>query len=368
MTRQTSIYLDLVRFSAAMIVFVGHLSGVRFSGGMFWQFGAYMDEAVTIFFVLSGLVIAYVIDTREDDAGSYAVARAARIYSVAVPAILLTVVLDSLGMALRPELYNADWGFSAGNYWRDVIGGVFFVNQLWFMDRTVGSMLPYWSLNFEVWYYALFGVLVFAPKRWAIPVVLGMLVFLGPRIASLWPLWLLGVATYHALVRIHVPQVLGWVFCLGPLLVYCAYDLLSRHAGAQDSLEGLLDLRRLSHDYFVGLLFALHLYGFNLISHRFGGILARWQGTIRWVAGATFSIYLLHVPIAQFLTTLTPWPPFAWQTRLVMFGGTLLLIFAIAEVTERRKEPWRRGFAALLACVRRKPATSVRVAPGSEGR
>src|ERR1700742_1917757 len=86
MNRQTSLYLDLVRFLAALAVFVSHICGQRFTGGLLWQSEPYGDEAVDVFFVLSGFVIGYVTDGRETSTRSFAVARLARIYSVALPA------------------------------------------------------------------------------------------------------------------------------------------------------------------------------------------------------------------------------------------------------------------------------------------
>jgi peptidoglycan/LPS O-acetylase OafA/YrhL len=65
------------------------------------------------------------------------------------------------------------------------------------------------------------------------------------------------------------------------------------------------------------------------------------------IVRATFTFYLFHLPVAQFLTTIVPWPPNAWATRIVMFPGTLAIVFLIASVTERRKEMWRKGIGAL---------------------
>lgn len=95
MNKPTSIYLDLVRFTAAVTVFFGHVSGSRLTGGLFWQMGPYGPEAVDVFFVLSGFVIAYVYDTREHSLTDYAVSRFARIYSVAIPALIVTFILDA---------------------------------------------------------------------------------------------------------------------------------------------------------------------------------------------------------------------------------------------------------------------------------
>ena len=86
-----------------------------------------------------------------------------------------------------------------------------------------------------------------------------------------------------------------------------------------------------------------HVLGFQRIAERFEPMLGALAGPIRWCAGATFTVYLFHLPICQFLTTVVPWPPGAWQTRLVMLCGAMAIMLAIAEVTERRKTEWR-GF------------------------
>jgi peptidoglycan/LPS O-acetylase OafA/YrhL len=151
--RPTSVYLNAVRFTAALIVFLGHISGHRFTSGLFWQMTAFMDLAVMIFFVLSGFVIAYVTDTGESDLHIYAVNRISRIYSVALPALILTFTLDTIGRYLRPELYNEGWGFSSQHIWLQYLAGFTFTNELWWKQVYVGSDLPYWSLGYEVWYY-----------------------------------------------------------------------------------------------------------------------------------------------------------------------------------------------------------------------
>src|SRR4051794_17257355 len=102
MKRGLSIYLDLVRVVAALLVFVHHLS---------LDFGCYArpeagcvlvpyhvgHSSVVLFFVLSGYVITYVAHERERTLSAFALARVARIYSVAVPALVLTMALDGLG-------------------------------------------------------------------------------------------------------------------------------------------------------------------------------------------------------------------------------------------------------------------------------
>lgn len=60
------------------------------SGGL----GGYPGEAVAVFFVLSGYFISYVISSAKENAEQYVVARMARIYSVAIPALVITHIYD----------------------------------------------------------------------------------------------------------------------------------------------------------------------------------------------------------------------------------------------------------------------------------
>ncbi|KAK0339081.1 hypothetical protein LTR94_036019, partial [Friedmanniomyces endolithicus] len=77
-----SVYLDLVRFLAALAVVAMHVRQF----GLVEAPGAdhltlFGREAVMAFFVLSGFVIAYTTAQRRPSAREYALARAARIYS-----------------------------------------------------------------------------------------------------------------------------------------------------------------------------------------------------------------------------------------------------------------------------------------------
>jgi peptidoglycan/LPS O-acetylase OafA/YrhL len=87
MSRAFSLYLDAVRFTAAMLVLLYHASVIHKTGTIITSLG---HEGVVIFFVLSGFVIAYVADTRKQDFRGFMVDRGARIYSVAIfPAFIL---------------------------------------------------------------------------------------------------------------------------------------------------------------------------------------------------------------------------------------------------------------------------------------
>lgn len=350
MNRPTSIYLDFVRFTAAVAVFVCHLSGQRFTGGLLWQSEPYGDEAVDVFFVLSGFVIAYVTRRSETDVGSFAIARLARVYSVALPALVTTFVLDAIGNSIQPDFYAEWWDYhTAANGWAlELTTSLFFVNRLWWLQIGQGSDLSYWSLSFEVWYYIVFGMFVFGGRH-RIWLAATAALIAGPNIVALFPLWLMGVATFRLCSMQRVNPRIGALLMGTAFVAWMAWEVTAnryhlRHIGPTVWLHR----DQLPQDYIVSALFAIHLVGFAAISTFSAPIFERFARPIKWCAGATFTIYLFHLPIAQLLTTIVPWAPGAWQTRLVMFPGVLLLLFGIAAVTERRKNAWRSAFARLL--------------------
>src|SRR6266446_3788396 len=108
MTNALSLYLDMLRFGAAFTVFVSHYADGRFSGGLFWQMQPYGHTAVLVFFVLSGFVIAWVTETRERTLEEYSLSRLARLYSVILPAFIITAVLDHFAMAIDSRLYGPE--------------------------------------------------------------------------------------------------------------------------------------------------------------------------------------------------------------------------------------------------------------------
>ena len=84
-----SSYLDLLRIVAAMMVLLSHYLPVLFGVGLELVPG---HDAVIIFFVMSGYVIAFVTADRDRPLSKYAIHRLARLWSVLIPALALSVL------------------------------------------------------------------------------------------------------------------------------------------------------------------------------------------------------------------------------------------------------------------------------------
>jgi peptidoglycan/LPS O-acetylase OafA/YrhL len=338
-------------------VLLGHLSYERFSGRFLWQFGLVKTEAVVVFFVLSGFVIAYTLDSRRQSATGYAVARAGRIYSVALPAVLLTVALDAWGTTVNPAAYPPGLLTADTPLWLQIAASLLFVNELWFLALPIGSCVPYWSLGYEVWYYIIFGLAVFLPGRWRVVGAGAAMLIAGPGILSMFPLWLLGVGLYRFSRKIVLSRTTGALLWAGTIVAWLAYELITLRTGRLTGDFGLTGGRlSLPENYLVGALFAAHLAGFPAISSWFAPVLTRFAKPIQWTAGATFSVYLIHYPVAQLINALDPSPVGTLTSRVLLYGGTLTAAFLFAAVTERRKDIWRRAFEWLLRTAPARPA------------
>jgi peptidoglycan/LPS O-acetylase OafA/YrhL len=350
MNRGTSLYLDVVRFVAAFIVFMDHYSEQRVSGGLFYELGPFGGEAVDVFFVLSGYVIGYAVDEREPSARIYTINRAARIYSVVVPALVLTYTLDFIGQRLNRDLYFAMVNIRAGNDIWQYVTSLLFINQVWSVNTTPGSLFAYWSLGYEVWYYVIFGVAAFARGFWRNLGVAALLLLAGPNIAALFPLWLLGLFAYRLTSRRLLSHRVCSMLMYGSIAGWLGYHVMSHFTGRL-LIPGLGIRQELVQDYIIGLLFAAHLAGVSIIAPRLAGLSPLVAEAIRWVAGTTFSLYLFHQPIMFIMVSALPWRVDSPAARLIVWTGTMLSVFALAQITERRKHVWRALFTRMASPV-----------------
>ena len=352
MKREVSLYRDVLRFLAAFVVFAQHFSWGHFSGGLFWQIGPFGAQAVIVFFVLSGYLIGYVTDRPGTTARGYGLDRAARIYSVVLPALLLTFVLDAIGRHLRPELYTDGWINSGEPLVSQFLRDGLFLNQVWSVDTHPGTNVPYWSMGYEPWYYLIFGLFLFLPRRWGALAALAAMAMVGPRVVAMFSVWLFGFAAYRLSARGWPrSRALGVTLFAGAPLAWAAFEYWTQLHGLRAVQPLPAHGWELWQDQFVGLAWAVHLLGLNAVAPLIGGLVFPFAGMIRWLAGRSFTLYLMQLPVMQFMLVLAPFPRESWSSRAFIVAGTLAAVVVLAQVTERRKAFWRRLFGNGLARV-----------------
>ena len=190
---------------------------------------------------------------------------------------------------------------------------------------------------------------MFSTRPWRWLAALAVLLFIGPKVVLMFPAWLMGVVVYHICKAKALPAAAGWALTIGSLVLFTAYQfaplpIVQQFYNSNDFVRFI----SLAQHYFIAMLFAANLVGFSIVSVSFAQILERHAQAIRWVAGSTFSIYLAHLPIMHLLTVSSPWPRGSILTVVLLLAATPILCLIFAELSERRKELWRRSLDAVL--------------------
>jgi peptidoglycan/LPS O-acetylase OafA/YrhL len=290
MTKALSLYLDALRFGAAFTVFVSHWAAGRYSGGYFWRLMPYGRTAVLVFFVLSGFVIAWVTETRERTFEEYALSRFARLYSVMIPAFVVTAVLDHIGIAIDPGLYGPELRLSPVQYLLGYALSAVFLGESWNLAVLPGGNIPFWSLNYEAWYYVLFGVALFLRGRHRAVAVAAGALLAGPRILLLLPVWLMGLSAWRWRATISARH--GPWLALTAVAAFVGLEALGGQELFHQTATAWLPFNYSAYDYIVGALVAVFIVA---LANMPVPLLGKWlERPIRSLAGTSFGLYLFH--------------------------------------------------------------------------
>ena len=357
MDKHFSRYLDLVRFGAAVLVVLTHYAQHGLLGPGAQGVPLFGREAVMVFFVLSGFVIAYTTSEQALTLRQYVVARSARIYSVAIPVVLLCFLL--VLVASHYAELPATLTYQARKPYIYLPLHFLFMGELWNLRESPPWLIQYWSLGYEVWYYVLFGVLFYlrGARRW----LLGALVLLvmGFKLWLLLPVWLAGAGLYawrKDLPLTRIQARLGWLATVAALVAY-------KFAGLDQALRALgialwpfasLQLGnsdRYLADYVVCTLICLN---FTLARQCAFTSLQAFDATIRSLAAYTFTLYLVHGPVIGMWMLFHPQGATGLPGVLLLTACIALATWLLGLITEQRKAWFRDGFNALfLLCSRR---------------
>ena len=352
MTPGFSHHLDLLRVIAAFVVLASHMAYARFTRGDYlfvreWNLGS---DAVILFFVLSGYVIAYTAQEKDRTLPRFAFARLTRLYSVVFPAILLTLALDYLGSRVDPDAYNG-WWWNPASAWETLLRSLSFTTEWTANAFRPGTNGPFWSLSYEAAYYALFAIAIFLQGWQRIILLVAVLAFVGIKALLLMPSWLLGVWLYQRASSLRLRPVPALIGFFGPILLYiCALTInipdhfmaLTVTSIGKEAVNALRFSNEFLWNALLGLLVTLHLIAALSLFQRTSPK-AGLQLLVRWLSGASFSIYIVHYPALQFWHAVLPDTLAPLLRDGVLFGTTLLTCLIFANMFERRLPQWRRA-------------------------
>lgn len=353
MNKHFSLYLDLVRFCAAVLVVIAHFyqHDVVSDAAKQWlpQLGR---EAVVIFFVLSGFVIAYTSGEKAVSLRQYVVARCARIYSVALPIVLATLTVVALATFAFDK--PASDSYQLDKLYLYVPMHLLFTGELWNLSLTPPWLGSYWSLGYEVWYYVLFGTLTYAKGKVRLALVTIVLLIMGHKLWLLLPVWMSGAYLYRYQKDLAISvngARFGWLMTLLALFLYKSWgvDELLRACG--NSIWPFPGLSLGSADRYLADYAVCALVYLNFLFARQARFSALQLACvpIRSLAAYTFTLYLVHAPVMGAWQAFYPHDRTRWFDVAALGVAIGLACYLFSFVTERRKAWFQDGFDRLIS-------------------
>jgi peptidoglycan/LPS O-acetylase OafA/YrhL len=348
--KNLSIYLDLMRFLAAIIVVATHVSTLSHLGYI-WHLRLLGHDAVVIFFVLSGFVIAFTAGSKDLDLGAFAVSRLSRLYSVLLPCLIITPLLTLWGQNIDPGTYIKFEPTSL----QAIVENAFFLNQIWLEYTIYFANIPMWSLSYEFWYYVIFGAAFFLSGRARAVAIIAACLIAGPKIMMLLPVWMMGVGVHH-IIRRGISARLGAMILFVSAVALLVYVLLKVDLALNEWSIAFIGRSNIPDYYYskyfiadnaLGLLVSANFIGVAGIANhiRFGAA----APLIRGAAGFTFSIYLFHYPIMLFCNAVMPHDLSAYWRLPAIFIMAVSASCILGLFSERKKHLYVRPLEAIRA-------------------
>ncbi|KAF0095383.1 MAG: putative acyltransferase [Puniceicoccaceae bacterium 5H] len=343
---QQSLSLDLVRGISALVVLLHHYSGHIAAHRIFPNLG---QEAVIVFFILSGFVISMVSQAKENTFSVFALKRVSRFYSVVPIAVLfiLSVYVIQRLADLPTQGHHAILA--------KLLATFTFLNWNGWHSLFLPSASVFWSLTCEWWYYIMFALWVFIPNRKvSIIAILTCCLIVGLPTVMLAPIWLMGWFAYRTLNKRKITSttaIFGIAISSGAAFMLWA----SNWRYTIFDLRGYFPVE-LSHanyaPYFwlLGVCFSVALVcGLTLLSGYEEKPTAPSRHFIRFLADGSFFLYLVHMPIMLLLSQVTtePFPyafPLATGVACLAFGRYVEnlrkpLYKFLSHLASRKSEP-----------------------------
>jgi peptidoglycan/LPS O-acetylase OafA/YrhL len=317
----TSVTLNLLRAVAAQVVCVGHAWGVGGLGKTYVP-----TDGVLLFFVLSGFLIAYTLDSKSRSSSyrfiDFGIERFSRIYTAYLPAIL------AIGLAtLVLQWYEIEIVADPVDL-KTFIGNVFMQQNVpcCLSVGTFGTAGQLTSVALEFHIYFFVGALYFLLR--GKDVLLCCLVaapFSFMPLAyfsnipgtdrALFVLWLLAFASYYVVKKAieYRPNILFW--CVA-FVVTLATWLIQRTPGDDASLGQYPML-------------VLSFFSLVLVSQNVRVIPRRLASLIAVAADYSYSLFLIHLTILRLIFSV--WPDVTiWRSLVaVIVANALAFVFAL---------------------------------------
>ncbi len=378
-SKDSSVFLDFVRFLAVQLVLIGHVS---------WFFDAQFNElfqvtkyprllflanlGVILFFILSGMLISNTVfrkmKSKDYNFKIYFIDRFSRIYSGHAVHLVIILVLSLILIRVNLEHYVRFFGelkslnivgfmgnllmlqqvypFDLINYYIQLIG----FSPISLSIPTFGNAFQLWTLGIEWWLYLFFGWFVLGLKKYSpispkffLPLLffsilpIKFLVFLGNNLIEIWFLGVLATLVLYSGKIVSLP-------------IHFPKKNLYKQAVLILALLAFLRLRHLiktGTDLYTGdillpvLITILFIFVILLLNENQQPKIDKSIAiAVKFAAGYSYTLYLVHFSVISLIFAFgLPWSKLILGVIAILSSNFLAI--AIAYYTEMRHRAFR---------------------------
>jgi len=342
MNKSTSLYLDFLRVIAAFGVVLVHANLQWFSNNLFLR-PELGHKLVMVFFVLSGYLIAFTVDKKNKGSKIYLIDRFSRLYSVVLPALLFTYLIDFLGRRINPGFYVDK--INLDHQLMRFLLNFAYLQQVWTLCTKPSTNTPFWSISYEFWYYMMFWVVCYfnGLKRYLGIAILVLVV--GLKILLLLPVWFLGVLAYKFSGKMLVNARQARVIFTVTLLAIIGLTFFKDITFFEDKLPygkaPLYFSSQFLFDWGYGIIIALNIYSFNA-SAFLNEIPPTLDRPIKYLSSITFTLYLFHIPMLYFIAATVPYDRSSYLQIVPILIGVVFVVNLFAIITEKQRARFKQ--------------------------
>ncbi len=360
---QHSLLISALRTCAALQVLATHLRGEFYPSlrtvsepALWYQALAFLTGfghlSVVIFFLLSGWLVGGSVLNKLGQPrllASYAIDRVTRLWIVLIPGFVLTLVLGTVTGSVDPTRvsYAPDDAYSLTTF----LGNLFGLQGM--AVPRFGGNYALWSLANEIWYYALFPLLllpIIGKSRFAKAAGPLLAIFIASQlladISLYFLIWLLGVGFSRVRIVLSRPMRLALV---AVLLALAAHLRLSGSIGT-------LIVATFPEDLLFSLLFLCLLSSLQFPAERSrpGNRIAIALGVL---APFSFTLYVIHYPLLYLIkhlgqpygiSHLSPTDPASMLVYGALFAGIVAFAWLFHLPFEAQTNRLRRFVKRIL--------------------
>jgi peptidoglycan/LPS O-acetylase OafA/YrhL len=339
-----SILLDTLRVVAALTVLIFHAT-LQWPGaapGAHENLSKLSHAAVMMFFVLSGYVIAFSTTKNNRGPKQYAVARLSRLYSVVLPALLLTAVVEVVVSHFDATLAAY---YVRDKAWLRYALSALFCNEVGFWSAAPAVNTPLWSLSYEFWYYVLFGCWFYCGfNKKLLFLLLGISLLAGPKILLLMPVWVFGVLAYR-LPRPTLPTGIAWVLVGLFMIVAGSVALYVPVLPYELGYKPLFFSNQFLTDWVVGLLFSLAMW---LLPEDGQTLKGAGVKLLRTCGDLSFPLYVFHYPLFILWRVIFGWQADNAAQMSVAIAVVIVTTILLGLLVEKGRYRWAHFFAGVI--------------------